>query len=1244
MTQERRSTILRYGVAVLSLIVATLVRSSLHPILGPNQPFITFLLAVLATAWFAGLGPSLLTLTAGGVVALYLFVPPEFSFRITGAAQLVGLILYVTVGLTGILIIEAQRRARARAEANARLAHERSDELGRQSEGREEAERALAVNQEYLTLALEAARIGAWQWDIKTGALTWSDSLEPLHGLAPGAFEGTFEAFLKLVHPADRDHVARAVNEAVERGTGYDAEFRVVWPDGSVHWMQGIGKVFRDEAGNPARMTGLGLDITERKRAEEALRNSERMLAQAQRMARVGSWELELGEQDNLSRGGLRWSDETFRIFGYEPGEVEVNNELFFAAVHPAEREAVRRAVDEALRAGVPYEIEHRIRRPDGAERVVHQWGEIVKDPGRRSVRMLGTCQDVTERRRAQEALRESEERLQLAQRAANVGTWEWNLKTDEVVWSEGIYALLGLEQESNWPDLKRWFEFIHPDDRAGARASVERLVAAGGVDFYHEFRVVRADGAVRWLASKGQLMRGADGAAERLIGVNLDITERKQAEESLQLHSRVLESMAEGVSVADEQGIILYTNPAEDAIFGYGRGELVGQPVTVQNTYPPEENERVVAEVVEQLRTRGVWQGEFSNRKKDGTAFTTYARISALDLGDKKYWVCVQEDITERKARERERAELLARERAARAAAEDAASRIARLQTITAGLTETLTREQVVEVICEQVMKALGANGCALVAPSPDGRELQVLRATGYPPELVERWRRFPVEADAPLTEAIRTGKPFIAETGAERDARYPRMRESLRELGPGALIAVPLVAQGRAVGGLGLTFAGDKRFDAAERAFLLALAGQCAQALERARLYEAERNARAQAEVANRAKDEFLATVSHELRTPLTAILGWSKMMRGGQLNEELAARAVEVIERNANAQAQLIEDLLDITRIIAGRLRLDVQDVELVPVIEAAVESVRLAAEAKGVRLQTVLDPRAGPVSGDAARLQQVIWNLLSNAIKFTPRGGRVQVRLARAGSHVELTVSDTGIGISPDFLPYVFERFRQADPTTTRVYGGLGLGLAIARHLVELHGGAIEAASPGGGLGATFTVRLPLVAALGEPRAERRSRASGGAGPLAPPVTLEGLRVLVVEDEADGREMIRAVLSQSGASVATAGSVAQALEELRRARPDVLVSDIGMPGEDGYELIRRARSLEDEINAPRVPAVAVTAYARAEDRVRVRAAGYQVHLAKPVEPAELVAVVASLAGRTNWPDGNGHGAAD
>ncbi|HEU4534446.1 MAG TPA: ATP-binding protein, partial [Polyangiaceae bacterium] len=497
-----------------------------------------------------------------------------------------------------------------------------------------------------------------------------------------------------------------------------------------------------------------------------------------------------------------------------------------------------------------------------------------------------------------------------------------------------------------------------------------------------------------------------------------------------------------------------------------------------------------------------------------------------------------------------------------------------------------------------------------------------------------VREWlRRHRPAGPSPALAVLRTGvaRRLDAASGElEAAAREDPHTRALLSLGPRTLLLAPVRVAGRALGVL--TFASPARtFLGDDLAFVEELARRAAVALDNSRLFALAARERERAESANRAKDEFLAAVSHELRTPLNAILGWAHMLRAGALDERNRARALDVIERNARAQTQLIEDLLDISRIISGKLRLRVGPVDLRAVVDAALDAVRPAAEAKSLALSAEIDPDAGPLAGDADRLQQVVWNLLSNAVKVTPEGGRVRARARRDGAHVELRVEDSGGGIAPDFLPYVFERFRQAEGSSSRGRAGLGLGLAIVKNLVEMHGGTVTADSEGEGKGATFAVRIPLAGA----RPGRAPEAAAQAAPpsehapamLAPP-ELAGLRALVVDDEPDARDLMRSILEHCKMIVETAAGADEAFERLAASRPHLLISDVAMPGGDGYGLMRRLRALPPD-QGGRTPAVAVTAYARSEDRTRALLAGYNYHLPKPIDPGELIAVVASVA---------------
>ncbi len=460
------------------------------------------------------------------------------------------------------------------------------------------------------------------------------------------------------------------------------------------------------------------------------------------------------------------------------------------------------------------------------------------------------------------------------------------------------------------------------------------------------------------------------------------------------------------------------------------------------------------------------------------------------------------------------------------------------------------------------------------------------------------------------------------------EQAAQNAEQLQLFQQLGVAAWMIVPMIARERAFGAV--TFAiteSDRRYDRTDLLFAEAVVSQVAVAGDNARLYVAAETAREAAEAANSAKDQFLSTLSHELRTPLNAVYGWATMLERGQLGAEQAQRALQIILRNVNAQVRLIDDLLDLSRVASGKLRLAVQPVDLQRVVEDALDGIRPAAAAKNIRLQPVLASPGGPVSGDPDRLQQVVWNLLSNAVKFTPKGGRVQIQLQRVSSHVELLVSDTGQGIQPDLLPYVFDRLRQGDSSSTRSHGGLGLGLALVRHFVELHGGIVFAESPGEGRGATFVVKLPLMTAR---PAELAAERTPPTFQRASAQLLAGLRILVVDDDPTAVDLNREILSQAGAEVRGCTSGTDALQILQQWRPAVLVSDIEMPGLDGYTLLRQIRALDPD-QGGKTPAVALSAYDRPEDRVRSLRAGFNFHVSKPVEPDELIAIIASLAGR-------------
>ena len=674
-------------------------------------------------------------------------------------------------------------------------------------------------------------------------------------------------------------------------------------------------------------------------------------------------------------------------------------------------------------------------------------------------------------------------------------------------------------------------------------------------------------------------------------------------------------ESAADAIIVIDAASVIHFVNRAAEHIFGYPVRELLGRNLTL---LMPDHLRHVHREGLERYVSTGTphmdWSGvELPGLHRDGREIALEISFGEFVENGTHYFTGIARDITERKRRKESQRFLV-----------EASAMLA------ASLDYETTLQSVARLSVPFV-----ADWCIVYVVDDDAaiRPLAVMHADAAQVALVwelERQESQNPDALTGVPKAIRTGQselfediPDASQAATANDAGRFRVA---RQLDLKSAMIVPLVARGRTLGAI--TFAtaeSGRRYGRSDLAFAEDLAQRAALAVDNARLYR-------EAQEANRLKDEFLATLSHELRTPLTSILGWTNLLRSVKFDDTTAGRALETIERNARSQKQLIDDLLDASRIITGKLRLELKPTELRSVVESACHAARPAAEAKGIELHLALERGSSRVAGDAERLQQVVWNLLSNAVKFTPERGRVEVRLARVGTQAEISVRDTGQGIRPEFLPFVFERFRQADQTTTRTHGGLGLGLAIVRHLVELHGGTVAAESAGAGAGATFKVSLPLVeytrrgdAANGETEFES---AAGGRELSGQQALLGGLRILIVEDEPDTRALLKRALERFGAQVETRELAEEGLDALDESAFDVVLSDIAMPGEDGYSLIEKIRARGNPI-----PAIAFTAYAREEDKRHALDSGFQLHLAKPLAPRELAAAVASVVGRTS-----------
>jgi PAS domain S-box-containing protein len=729
------------------------------------------------------------------------------------------------------------------------------------------------------------------------------------------------------------------------------------------------------------------------------------------------------------------------------------------------------------------------------------------------------------------------------------------------------------------------------------------------------QFRIDRNDAATyEWRVNRIALPDGRFG----LVCYLRDISEQVKAVAARAYLAALVDSADDAIIAKDLDGVIQSCNAAAERLFGYAAEELVGRPVRI--LIPPERQSEE-DEILAQLRQgRRIEHFETVRVRKDGRRLEMALTISPVrdDTGRIIGASKIGRDITALKQVEAERMRLL----------QENAAVTETLNNVGAVVASDLDRTRVVQAVTDAATELTTAEYGAFFYNVFDerGEAYTLYSISGAPREL---FSTFPMPRNTAVFGPTFKGIGVVRSADITKDPRYghnaPYHGMPQGHLPVRSYLAVPVKGRGGEVmGGLFFGHSDVGRFDERHERLAVGIAAWASVALENARLYTSVQEA-------SRIKDEFLASLSHELRTPLNAILGYSRMLRSGIIPPEKRPRAIDTIERNAVSLTQIVEDVLDISRIVSGKIRLNVQPVEFPNIVRNAVEAITPAAEAKGIRLETIIDPKAAPISGDPERLQQVLWNLLSNAVKFTNRGGRVQVRLERVDSHVEATVSDTGIGISPEFLPYVFERFRQADAGITRERGGLGLGLSIAKQLTEMHGGTIGVFSAGPGEGATFQVKIPLM--IVQPRRDQLPgvpprRASSGIDVAA--FDLNNVHVLAVDDEPDALTMIAEVLEAAGARTTTARSADFALDTLAAEVPDVVIADLGMPHVDGFEFIQRLRR-HDNPRVREVPAAALTAYARSEDRIKALRAGFQMHLAKPIDPSELITTIAALAKR-------------
>lgn len=929
-------------------------------------------------------------------------------------------------------------------------------------------------------------------------------------------------------------------------------------------------------------------DITEQKQLENQLRNNEQQLRLALLGANAGTWDWD------LTLGKLHWSVETYQLYGLNPANgLPAYEDWVNHLLHPDDHSQVEETLTQVIEQHLSeLQIEFRIIHPQKGVRWLLSIGRlIVHDQGAR-LSLSGINLDITDRKIAEIALAESEAQLKLMYGATRSGLWDWDLISNIVQVSAEYCDLYGLDPAPQEISFEQWLSCLHPDDQNSVFAVVNQTLQQRQEYYEDEFRILHPQG-VRWMAARGQVFFNATGDVVRMIGNVQDITDRKHIERQLQDRERQFTTLAEASPSAIFQfntaTNCIYVNRRWSQLTGYSAEAGLGMGWI--DTIHPDERDRLATAWLEwcaDAKAPGRFEVEGRILHPDGSV-VDYICQAVPELnsdGSVVGYIGTLIDVTERKRIEKA---LVASEAIARAQAEE----LAALMDITPAALWIAYDPQCHYMTANRAAYQLMRTEAGAVATATP--------ADGSYPLSFKQYNKQGQEflpLDLPLQKAIRTGQEIADEI------------EFVFEDGTSEFLygkAVPLYDPAGNVRGGIAAFTSISALKQIER--------------EREQILQREQAARAQAERANRIKDDFLTVLSHELRSPLNPILGWAQLMQSRRFDQTKTAEALAIIERNARLQAQLINDLLDIAKILRGKLIMDPGPVDLVFVINSALDTVKTAAVAKAIQLHSTLS-EVGWVHGDPTRLQQIVWNLLNNAIKFTPNRGRVDICLQRVDDQAQITVRDTGKGINPSFLPYLFNTFVQEDASTTRQYGGLGLGLAIVRSLVEAHGGTISADSLGEGQGATFIVQLPMLdTASGIKRSNKLPQL------LDPDVDLKGVRVLCIDDEADARDLLMTLLSDYGADVLTVSSVPEVLVSLQSWQPDVLISDVGMPQIDGYMLIQQVRALPPE-KGGQIPAIALTAYAREQDQQRALTGGYQRHIAKPLDLEQLVQAIVSL----------------
>ncbi|MBD1902984.1 PAS domain S-box protein [Trichocoleus sp. DQ-A3] len=1154
-----RSQLQRYGIAALSVTLTLLLLLLLPPTKTSISPL--FFAAVTFSAWYGGLGPGIVATIVAVLANNYFFVPPIYQLAISRETDVLQLVIFSLVALLISSLNAELLAAKQRSEAS----------LSK-----------LEVSYRRL---IDTAHEGIW---LITPNLRTDYANQRLAEMLGYSVQEMGDRFVfDFINREERieaeEHIERS-----KQGIREQFDFRLRRKNGEDLWAILSTNPILNRQGEFIGVLTMLTDITKRKQTEKALQESERRF---RRLVEANIFGVTFA---NFT-GKINYANDAFlKLVGYEREDL-VSGRLSWEQITPPEYLHLdAQAAEELKKNGVCTPFEKEYIRKDGSRVPILIGGALLQEPYDQQQEGMAFLIDISDRKRAEEALQLRSQALQNQQ--------QWledvlNLMPSPLLFVEpgtgrvlfsnrAADELAGGEFPKDKP-AEEYHTVYYCTDTTGAQIPNEQMpgvrVARG--ERLNGFEMNwHTPGGIRSLIVFADTLPPMHGHSSVCVVMFQDISKRKQAEAALRQSQERYSTLARvsrvGIFHTDSRGKCLYTNERWCELTGITPEAALGEGW--ETALHPEDRQRIF-EWYQAAQGNRLFQSEYRYQHSDGSV-TWVLGQAAPEIGENGEtigYVGTVTDISDRKQIE--------------IALQESEMRLRRI-----------VDSNIIGIFFGDLSgKITEANDAFLQIVGYTREDLQAGEIAWNlmtPPEYIERTQ-----------QAVKELR--------EQGVCVPFEKELIRKDGSRVFVLV-----GTAL------FEGSLQEQGV--CYVLDLSERKRAEEERDRLFKLEQIARAQAESANRMKDEFLAVLSHEVRTPLNPILGWAKLLRSRKFDEKTTARALETIERNAELQSRLIEDLLDISRILQGKLSLNIAPVNLVATIEEAMETVRLAAEAKSIQIHSAIAPNLGKVLGDANRLQQVVWNLLSNAVKFTPIGGQVDIQLSQVpspensefiqskfnqNSYAQIQVRDMGRGIHPDFLPFVFDSFRQADSQTTRVSGGLGLGLAIVHHLVELHGGTVTAASPGEGQGATFTVTLPLMTTAPQTSQDNPL--------LDNSPNLEGVKLLVVDDEVDTRELIVFILEECGAQVRAVASAAEALEALAQMKPDLLLSDIGMPEMDGYMLIRQIRAKSAE-QGGEIPAIALTAYAGETDNQQILKAGFQRHLTKPIEPDELAVAIASL----------------